>query len=251
MSIIDFLSENPEPNPEWLRAGPRKFDRTEFFSMRTLYYPGFGDDGQPVRLCARAHAAHAFVYVDYGVSQKVISDKVYDSKQGFKGYKVETEKSLREGDLRPNGWNPHVDPSKVTGTHANFATADPYAWFVVLRRKDCEGYDGTHGPQRLAGLFVGGDGIATYDALFCQDDGTPAPFLVVVQDHGSGGNWDKFGRGGKLEQIARKCEALPEHLLVGENTKPWKGYIECEGAVPEPGGQHGHLRQLYSRRPER
>ena len=241
-TMIDYLSREPEPFPEWLRTGPRKFDRSEFFSIRTLYYPGSGDDGQPVRLCAHAHAAHAFVYVDYGVSQEDISKKVCHPDEGFRGYTVELWKSLRPADLWPGGWTPHVDASRAT----NFATADPYALFLVLKRKDDEGYDDTHGPERLAGLFVGGDGYAIFDALYCQSDGTPPPFLVVVQDHGFGGNWDRFGLGGELERIARKYNALPKQLLVGKNSRQWKGYHDV-GAIPEPGGQHGHLRRLHTR----
>ena len=65
-TIIDILRQDPEPLPDWLRAGPASFDRNEFFGSRTVYYPGSGGDGQPVRLCALSHAAHAFVYVDHG-----------------------------------------------------------------------------------------------------------------------------------------------------------------------------------------
>ena len=62
----------------------------------------------------------------------------------------------------------------------------PFSLFVVLRRR--ETFDATHGPARVALLFVGGDSYATFDALYCQNDGTPAPFFVLIQDHGFGGN---------------------------------------------------------------
>ena len=244
MTLVDALERDPEPLPDWLRAAPRAFSRAEFFGSRTLYYPGSGDDGQPVSLCARAHAAHAFVYVDYGVGRETISGRVHDTVQGFSGYAVEYEESLEECDLRPGGWTPHVDTSEIEGAGERFASATPYAWFAVLRRKDGEGYGDSHGPERLAGLFVGGDGFATFDALYCQDDGTSAPFLVVVQDHGFGGNHDKFGAGGILERIARRCRRRPRWLLVGENSDPWQGYRDV-AAAPEAGGMHGTPRYLH------
>ena len=245
-TIIEYLSRNREPYPDWLRAGPEAFHRSDFFGSRTIYYPGSGDDGQPVKLCAEAHAAHAFVYVDYGVSQQTVSERVCHPERGFRGYALEHAKSVPESDLRPEGWVPHVDPPSKSRARNIFATANPFAWFVVLLRKSGEGYGEEHGPERLAGLFVGGDGIATYDALYCQGDGTSAPFLVVLQDHGFGGNWNRFGGGSLLERIARRCRALPEYLLAADNTEPWDGYSDA-GARAEPGGQHAHPRRLFVR----
>ena len=100
--------------------------------------------------------------------------------------------------------------------------------------------------RMVPGLFIGGDGHATYDALYCQGDGTAAPFLVVIQDHGFGGDYDKFRRGGILERIARQCGQLPQWLLVGENTEPWEDYEDC-GADAEVGGMQAMPRRLYSR----
>ena len=57
-------------------------------------------------------------------------------------------------------------------------------------------YDEAHGPKRLAIIFLFADGIASYDALFCQSRNKCEPFGVLLQDHGFGGNYDKFGMGG-------------------------------------------------------
>ena len=131
------------------------------------------------------------------------------------------------------------------------ADIEPFAWFAVLQR-DKE-YNDKHGPERIAVLFIGGDGHKMYDALYCRGDGTPEPFMIVVQDHGSGGNTDEFGRidwfgrNGSLKRIARQCGQLPQWLLVAKNTEPWEDYEDC-GADAEVGGMWKHPRRLYRRR---
>ena len=249
-SIVDILKRVPEELPGWLQADPVSFNRSDFFNSRTLYYPGYGDDGHPVSLCNRSHAVHAFVYVDYGVDHKTISGRVHNPNEGFRGYEVVYEEEVTEDTLRPGGWKQHVNPADLPDDRYRFVDKlfKPFAWFVVLQRD--EEYDDAHGPKRIAGLFIGGDGHATYDALYCQDDGTPAPFLVVIQDHGFARNYSKFGRGGILERIARQCEQLPQWLLVGEggDTEPsWEDYEDCE-ADADIGGMHGTPRRLYRRR---
>ena len=242
-TIVEYLSGEREPYPEWLRAGPRAFDRSDFFGSRTIFYPGSGDDGQPVELCARARAAHAFVYVDIAYERKRDFKRLCGSETGFRGYAPEREEPVREAELRPGGWTPAC-PSLARNERYSFA--DPFAHFVVFRRLEGEGNGDAQGPERLAGLFIGADGFAAYDALYCQGDGTPAPFFVTVQDHGFGRNWDRFARGGILNRIAVQRSVLPEYLLVADNSKSWEGYRDT-GAPAERGGCHGHSRRLFIR----
>ena len=242
MTIVEVLGNDQEPLPEWLAGdNPPRFDREQFFASRTVYYPGCGVDGQPVKLCALAHAAHTFVYVDYGIKQEVIAATVREC--GFRGYKITHEESISEAALRPpEGWTP-LYPDKYRGADC-WRSVDPFRWFVIFDRR--QSYNDRHGPQRLAILFIGDDGIASYDALYCRGDGTPSPFLVVVQDHGFGGNYDSFGRCGLLESIVRNRRIRPEYLLVGKNTPPWRGYADT-GAPAEPGGVWALPRRLFRR----
>ena len=244
-TIVDILQREPETQPDWLYAQklPR-FDRNEFFRSRTVYYPGSGNDGQPVMLCALSRAAHAFVYVDQEVDWNTLSKRLTDPDQGFRGYALAHHEKVTEKDLRPGGWTPHIVKDEARG--ANYfrdAFTKPFAHFAVLDRQHG---DEEHGPRRLTILFVGGDGFASYDALYCQEDDTPPPFLAVIQDHRRGGNYDRFGQGGLLERIARRTGVLPEFLLTAECSKPWSGYAGT-GADAELGGQGKHPRRLYRR----
>ena len=241
MTIVEVLGNDREQLPEWLAGdNPPRFDREQFFASRTVYYPGCGFDGQPVKLCALAHAAHTFVYVDYMVTQEQIDDTLTCA--GFLGYKVTHGESISEEALWPEGWKP-LHPEKYRGAD-RCRSFDPFRWFVIFDRQ--KSYGDRHGPQRLAILFIGDDGIASYDALYCQRDGTPSPFLVVVQDHGYGGNYDSFGRGGLLESIVRIRGIRPEYLLVADETLPWSGYADT-GVPAKLGGCHSFPRRLWRR----
>ena len=242
ISIVETLQADTEPYPGWLQYSLPNFDRFDFFGSRTVYYPGSYIDGQPIELSSLAHFAHAFVYVDYGISQEEIRNRVHRVGNciGFRGYDDEHSETVEESSLWPGGWKQHELP----GRRNSFASVEPFAWFVVLKRDD--NFDETHGPERLAILFVGADGHTTYDALYCQPDGMPAPYLVVIQDHGFGRNYSSFGEGGRLSKIAHGCNVLPEWLLVGEQSKAWPGYCDI-GAEPQPGGMHDTPRRLFLR----
>lgn len=218
--------------PEWLRGtNAPAFNRQLFFASPTVYYPGSGFDGQPVRLCSLSHAAHTFVYVDYGIDEASIMQELLNPVYGFHGYEPIHSEYVSKETLRPRGWTAHIEPHEAM--HApggDDGSPAPYARFVVLKRE--EELDYRHGPRRLAILFVGGDGYATFDALYCQGDGTPAPFMLVTQDCPFDGNYDRFGGGGLLERIALRSGVRPDLLLV-ENTEPWHGYDEVDAEAEE------------------
>src|SRR5690606_23296098 len=67
-----------EEMPQWLiRYEPGDpFDRETFFSSRVIFYPGSGTDGQPVKLLGETHAAHCFVYADYGIGSEAIRNEL-------------------------------------------------------------------------------------------------------------------------------------------------------------------------------
>ena len=250
MPLADILRNDLERYryPDWLRnfSTETKFNRSEFFSSRTVYYPGSGVDGQPVKLCCLAHAAHAFVYVDYMFQRQEIEeiiDGLNPNERDFRGYQVEYREEVSETDLRPDGWTPHIERSELPHNPYGFVSNSfvPFALFVVLRRE--AKFNENHGPKRFAILFIGGDGHATFDALYCQSDNTPTPYLVVIQDHGFGGNYNKFGRGGILSRIADICNVIPAWQLVARNSNEWNGYD-----LIGPENAHPRSRRLFQRR---
>ena len=253
-SIVEILSSDPEPYPDWLQENPYPFCRSHFFGSRTLFYPGSGNDGQPVKLCARAHAVHAFIYADYGAGKDTLLGWLKDPDTEFRGYNIIGKQSIAKCELVPDGWEPHVNLSELPNNLYSFVDSsfEPFALYVVFERD--KGYDENHGPTRLAGLFIGGDGFATFDALYCQDAGIKAPHLILIQDHGFGGQdpnltWGRdnssgISRIGLFDRIATECSKKPNWLLVGKPTIPWDGYSKVN-ADADLGGEHGIPRYLY------
>lgn len=250
MTLYEYLSCRAEDSPVWLgnfHCGD-PFPREQFFASRVVYYPGSGTDGHPVKLFGSTHSAHCFVYADYGLSQQRLESTLADCRLGFRGYHTFARLQLRESDLVPNGWTPHVHSGEVPSTRTPFASvsSSPFGFLEILERD--EHLSDEHGARRLAILFLGADAIAAYDALFCQGNGIAPPFAVLLQDHGFGGNYDRFGQNSLLERIASRCNVLPPFLLVAEDTEAWHSFEQMPEVDGDRGGMHNTLRTIYERR---
>lgn len=245
MTMYEYLRGLRDDVPTWLDQFKRgdAFSHQAFFGSRVVYYPGSGTDGHPVKVFGSTHSAHHFVYADYGVTQETVEAELRN--HGFQGYHTLSRLQLRESDLTPRGWTPHVHAGELLPKRAAFGVvaAAPFGFLEVLERD--HDLDDSHGARRLAVLFLGADGIAAYDALFCQGHSDLPPFAVLLHDHGFGGNYDRFGQAGLLERIARQSRVLPPWLLVAENTQAWQCYGRVRGVAGDRGGMHATRRFLY------
>lgn len=219
-----------------------------FWQSPVVFYPGFGSDGHPVKFFNSRHLATSFVYADYLMTEedvKVDLDKPTKEYNGhFRGYHSVERIKLTQADLTPDGWQPHVPSPSDNWARPRIK---PYGFLEVMERD--AGLDDSHGAQRLSILFLGADGHATYDALFCQAGQRP-PYAIALHDHGFGGNYDRFGADGLLERIAMRSRTFPEFLLVASGTKPWDGYQLVPEVKGSRGGMHGKLHHLYRRYPD-
>ena len=62
----------------------------------------------------------------------------------------------------------------------------------------------------------------------------PCRSTFLLQDHGFGGNYDRFGRGGLLEKIMNASKVYP-HFILTSYDNPYDGYAKVEWSDPLPG----------------
>lgn len=245
-SLPTYLSTHyREDMPAWL-ASYQKGDLIridQVLQSRLLFYPGYGDDGSPVAVFNQAHSCHVFVLADYGMERERVMQQL--EHEPFKGYRSIHHQEMVITDLVPQGWRQSLAeiPQSFADNPRMLPSITPFGFLELFERE--EAFDDHHGAHRLAMLFLGADGIATYDALFCQATSTAKPWCTVLVDHGTGGNYSGFGADGWMVRIARETQIFPELLLVSQNTKPWMGYTKVADLEPSIGGMHRQKRWLY------
>ena len=104
------------------------------------------------------------------------------------------------------------------------------------------------GAERFAVAFFMTDAIAMYNSLFVHEY-RKAPWILLLQDHGLGGNYDRFGRGGILDRIIRSSSMRPEFIILGHSTVLWEGYERVQGTREIRGGMNEDWRSLYKLAP--
>ena len=244
-TIEEYFNNDKEVTPDWLKNYDPN-NRPSFDTIMNiggnLYYPGSGYDGQPIKTFNRAHLTHKYFYVDYGINKEDIINEL-SKEDALKGYKQIDMIEFSEADLTPRGWKPHyrlTEEDIQIMKDFNIRPNNCYCLVFIFER--LPEYQFEHGCERFALICIKGDGIATYDALFANRH--KAPLVLVLQDHGFGGNYSSFGRGGALEQIAQKTKCLPEFILCADNTHIWVDYNKI------PDVQHVgilHKRWLFER----
>lgn len=246
-SIKEYLSQNKEEMPVWLQKYQPgdQVSFQQFMSGRVGYYPGSGEDGNLVSECNRAQCVHTFLYVDYIIPRKDL-ERVLTQDDAFRGYHRIGQVEWTERDLLPNGQYPLIIDYKPKRDPMQFVNKEekPYCFMDVFER-DAE-KDDTWGAKRFAVAFLFADGIKTYHQLFVEQY-KKAPWIILLQDHAWGCNYDAFSKGGLLDAIVRKFGVRPNYALCAVEglTCIWDGYDEVEGLTPVRGGSANFLRKLF------
>lgn len=223
MTQKEYLKSYAEEMPSWLKAYRKGQPKplSEFLQSRIVYYPGGRTDWHPLEVFGGSHSAHCFVYADYWLSEDELHTELQE--RGIDGYELLDEVSLSESevmDAMPPNYSRFLSQEELrqaaegTRNFREYIHPKPYALLLILERKS--GYGDDYGPGRIAILYLGADGIATYSAMFA---GRKAPHLFgfLLQDHGWGGNYDRFGKGGLLEKIIERSKVSPDFVLAGND----------------------------------
>jgi len=197
------------------------------FESATIFYPGAGSDSDPLMLFASQCHIKTIIHVDYS----------FDRNSAIKTSSI-LGNMLSIHELDPHNFGKstwldfwHSNPaSKAYGK-----TDRAYATKVKI----------SHDGHTFDFQFFGTEALQTFEVLFLSDD---APTVIVLQDHGLGGLWTRFGEDGKLfYELVSRMSKLPKYLYVAENTDAWEGYIRVTSYVAYPGQMHSHRRAIFKR----
>ena len=208
--------------PNRITCGPVPMDD---LLKDSLYYPACRTDGRPIRLCNtlwRNLGINSFVYCDFDVSE---AEFLRDTRTVL-GYHVLGHRSLSREEYIPADWHlemvsPEARPEPMASPHywdSFLGTKDGpahFAHWVVFERNADRGEE--HGPERFSLLFVCGEGLATFQQLYCSR-GLAPKMLCFIQCWGFAGNWTNFtGVGAPFHKTLRKYrECVPEWLCLGD-----------------------------------
>ncbi|MCY4438588.1 MAG: hypothetical protein OXE53_00030 [Deltaproteobacteria bacterium] len=189
--------------PEWLiELSPTTMRKGRFplnkLLRNSLYYPCSAFDGDPVKHLAGN--VLSFVYADHGYGRDEFLAELEN--RGFDNYDpLSTPRSVEPQELRPAG----VD------------WREPFycIWSVFQRREGC---DPNHGPSRFSLLYICGEAVETFRALYVETG--VAPKAVAVIQPSSDIIKDPTGEFAK-DVLQYNLGGRPEILLYG-------GYLECE-----------------------
>lgn len=227
-ALRQFLLMHREPLPSWLAnfVPGSSFPLEDFLNSRTVFYPGSGTDGFPVKELGSSHAAHCFVYCDYLVEESKVRGELDHFKRGFRGYRSIAQIPLENSEILPKDFSvsERLERLRTAKWKPEGAALEKPAYaFAEILERDAE-HDDSWGPVRLCLLFLGFDAMAASEALFYCAGKSKPPYAVLIHDHGVGGGYAQFGGRGFLYQKANDLDAFPKWLLVAQNSEPWPGF---------------------------
>ena len=237
ISPREYFSKDKEAMPEWLK-NHRKGDRVDFSALlasRIVYYPGSALEGSPIHVFNSAHAAHVYFYIDYGFTKDEIRRLM--SKKIPAGYHIYDEPEVTERDLLPHAPQYHLNQEEQRYVMEQYQTVhvptrNSFSFLKIYERDKSLGDE--HGAERFAVLFLGGDAIATFDAIFGNTNARP--FACVLGNYGFDGSYEGFCDGSLLETLAKRINRLPKYLICDKEC-PWSGY-----SILKPvGGTYGRF----------
>ena len=193
----------------------------------TVFYPGAGTDIHDIAIFAD-HGASCFVHADYleapdlsGALEESGFEVLHSERLTFQNL-TETAGLSESERFLANDWQDF--------TNAEAVREGISRWYVFQS-----------GHKTLSMLQIFGEAHWVYEEIFAKNK--KAAFGILLQDHGFGGGWARFGGASRLYELAQA--RLPQWLVVAENTDVWPGYDLSNEYHVGAGGQHGAGRDLW------
>jgi len=224
---------NRHPVPDWLMALRDVNDQIPIADVLrgSVFYPASAMDGQP--LLHLAGFSHSFVYADWNISQ----DTLIKNLKTFKGYRCAYSRPVTRAELCFKSFQPILPSRKYTRGEDVNPKVFPYALWAIYDRNPQFGEE--HGPERFSLLFVGGEGVATFQSLCYSNQCTPS-VVVIIRSDGFTGNWTSFFRHEDIfaQSVMQNQYGTPDYLFCeygeirkGEEKSPWPWYPKLKRSV--------------------
>lgn len=157
-----MLDRLPELNcPAWLRE--MNLNTPVGFCLQSvlrdsLFYPCCQFDGDPVKFLGGN--VFSFVYADLAQNSESLMEHLQCPQNMFRGYELLASQVLgAEHFLQPDGLNHQ-------GFGPELREIENATWLIFRRLPE---FGQGHGPERFSLLYVHGDGILAYEALYVQN----------------------------------------------------------------------------------
>jgi len=158
--------------------------------LNSLFYPSSAFDGGVVKYCNTTNRNLGiinFIYCDFAFGEDAFNTEM----NTFLGYGILASRSVSQNELIPNGWQPVLPPRIQVEKYEYWKhVRKPFIKWVVYERDENRGEP--HGPKRFSLLYVGGEGVATFQALYWTNHLTPKALAIIQPGTGFGMNWTDF-----------------------------------------------------------
>jgi hypothetical protein len=152
--------------------------------------------------------------------------------QHFRGYDVLTHRLINRDELVSPNWQPDIldHLPGYCSPYSNWLdSAEPFAYLAVYQRQP--DYSDMHGPVRFNLLFVYGDGVVTYQALYQSNRLAPKAIVLILPEVTFGPNWLHFLDEGKAlgYAVMQNPYSKPDFVSCTERGMlRWKSYPKME-----------------------
>jgi len=236
---------NRHPAPDWLMAVGALHGQLPIAEVLqgSVFYPASALDGRPVKYLGGF--SHSFVYADWNVSQQSLTNNL----DTFKGYRILYSRAIERFELCFKSVQP-ILPELSNGNQDRLrreTRVPPYAMWTIYER--LTEFDEAHGPQRFSLLFIGGEGVETFQSLYLSNRCAPSVIALSRCDAFTG-NWTQFfpHKGILARSVMLNPSGTPDYIFCDYRSKPespWPWYSTLEHTVAVPYGRF----RLWSRGP--
>ena len=205
--------------PQWLEnLNPTSEFPINDVLQGSVFYPACYLDGRPVKYLGGY--SHSFVYVDCYIKREDLINNL----RTFKGYKLLFNRPLQKTDLCFKYFSPMMPNASEGSARKPTEHSDLFAEWAIYERVDW--IEESHGPKRFSLLYIGGEGAATFQALYYSNQCAPSA-IVLIKSDGFTGNWTSFRDPYRIlaQSVMRNPAGQPEYLFIDSMSEPcWPWY---------------------------